>query len=59
MSKETWRKSTYTYANGNCVEVAFLDGVSVRDSKQPDAGRLSFPPSSWASFLNPRPRKRP
>jgi hypothetical protein len=49
----TWRKSTYSGAQGDCVEVA--DGVPgaipVRDSKQVQGPILTFTPSAWRSFL--------
>ncbi|MBP2339007.1 hypothetical protein JOF41_005185 [Saccharothrix coeruleofusca] len=51
-----WRKSSHSGGgtNGNCVEVAFSDlAVAVRDSKNPNAGLLSFPASSWQRFLRP------
>ena len=47
-----WVKSTLSYSNGNCVEVAGLpDGtVGVRDSKHPDGPQLTFPPATWTAF---------
>ncbi|MGI9000448.1 MAG: DUF397 domain-containing protein [Pseudonocardia sp.] len=37
-SPPTWRKSSFSGDEGNCVEVAALDdsGVAVRNSKRPD-----------------------
>jgi Domain of unknown function (DUF397) len=48
-----WRKSSYTYDNGNCVEVGWPEptGVAVRDSKQPTGPTLSFPTKAWRTFL--------
>ena len=48
-----WIRSSYSYANGNCVEVARLpDGqVGVRDSKNPQAAILRFTSSGWYAFL--------
>lgn len=48
-----WRTSTYSGENGNCVQVAPLDtAVGVRDSKNPNAGHLTFPPDAFAAFLD-------
>ena len=48
----TWRKSTYSSANGTCVEVAVVEPVvGVRDSKKIDAGHLTVPAAEWATFL--------
>ncbi|WP_037906522.1 DUF397 domain-containing protein [Actinacidiphila yeochonensis] len=48
----TWRKSSYSGGNGNCVEVAVLDGVvAMRDSKNPDGPTLQFTPAAFAAFL--------
>ena len=46
-----WRKSSRS--GGTCVEVASIEGVlaMVRDSKDPAGPVLSFPVSSWVSFL--------
>jgi hypothetical protein len=49
-----WRKSSWTHATGNCVEVAGLgDGaVGVRDSKDPRGSVLRFTPEEWKAFLD-------
>lgn len=49
-----WRTSTRSSSNGgNCVEVADnLPGrILVRDSKDRDAGTLTFTPTAWRTFL--------
>lgn len=52
MSQLQWYKSSYSSANGQCVEVAHLPSlVAVRDSKNPDASALVVPLDSWAMFL--------
>ncbi|MBB5915540.1 hypothetical protein BJY24_004452 [Nocardia transvalensis] len=47
-----WFKSSRSQNQGQCVEVAWLpDGqVGVRDSKNPDAGHLTFTPGEWDAF---------
>jgi hypothetical protein len=49
----TWKKSSLSTYNGNCVEVAGLtsDTISVRDSKNPRGGVLSFTPAEWDAFI--------
>jgi hypothetical protein len=53
-SDRIWCKSTYSMANGHCVEVAHLPGsaVGVRDSKDADGPVLVFGPDAWSTFLN-------
>jgi hypothetical protein len=47
-----WRKSTRS-GQGNCVEVAQLvQGVLVRDSKDPAGPALSFTHPEWEAFLS-------
>jgi Domain of unknown function (DUF397) len=47
-----WRKSSYSTATGNCVEVApATDGVFVRHSKHPAAGTIAFGLPTWIWFI--------
>jgi hypothetical protein len=48
-----WVKSSFSYSNGNCVEVASLYGgaVGVRDSRDADGLILRFDPREWHAFL--------
>lgn len=49
----SWIKSSLSFSNGNCVEVASLPdgGVGMRDSKDPDGPVLKFTPGEWHAFL--------
>jgi hypothetical protein len=47
-----WRKSSYSTATGNCVEVApTTNGMFVRHSKNPAAGTIAFGLPAWMSFI--------
>jgi Domain of unknown function (DUF397) len=48
-----WRKSSFSNAGGECVEVAALaDGrVAVRNSKAPDAGTVFFTRAEIGAWL--------
>ncbi|WFE29594.1 DUF397 domain-containing protein [Solwaraspora sp. WMMD791] len=52
LTDATWRTSSYSGGNGNCVEVAdnLPTVVAVRDSKDRSGPVLAFPPTAWASF---------
>jgi hypothetical protein len=48
-----WQKSSYSSANGQCVEVADLpEAVAVRDSKDPDGPKLVFTRADWQAFVS-------
>jgi hypothetical protein len=50
---EHWVKSSLSFSNGNCVEIAQLrDGrVAVRNSRHPSGPVLRFTPAEWQAFL--------
>lgn len=53
LSEARWHTSSYSGANGDCVEVAAnLPGaVAVRDSKDRGGPALVFPAAEWAAFI--------
>jgi len=48
-----WVKSSLSFSNGNCVEVAALPGgaVGVRSSRDPQGPALTFTRGEWDAFL--------
>lgn len=47
----TWRTSSYSGTNGNCVEIGCTaTAVQVRDTKDRDGLALTIPGDAWASF---------
>ena len=47
-----WRKSTYSGANNNCVEVVEGPETLVRDTQHRAAGHLAVPSAEWTALLN-------
>jgi Domain of unknown function (DUF397) len=52
LSSATWRKSSRSNGQMNCVEVADLNGGhrAVRDSKNPAGSALIFTAAEWSAF---------
>jgi hypothetical protein len=48
-----WVKSSLSFANGNCVEVASLpDGqIGVRNSREAEGAVLRFTSDEWQAFI--------
>ena len=48
-----WIKSSLSFSNGNCVEVASLPGgeIGVRNSRDTDGPVLRFTPGVWDAFV--------
>ncbi|MGW3949620.1 DUF397 domain-containing protein [Streptomyces sp. NPDC004752] len=49
-----WRKSSYSEnQDGGCIEVSdgYLEGVPVRDSKNPHGPAVIFETAAWSSFV--------
>jgi hypothetical protein len=52
LSGPRWRKSSRSGAQNDCVELVVASaGAAVRDSKNPEAGHVSFATPGWDSFL--------
>jgi Domain of unknown function (DUF397) len=52
-SGSVWLKSSLSFSNGNCVEVASLPdgGIGVRNSKDSAGPVLRFTSDEWHAFL--------
>jgi hypothetical protein len=52
LSRAGWRTSSYSGANGDCVEVApdVPAVIAVRDSQDPAGPQLAFPAARWTAF---------
>jgi hypothetical protein len=50
----TWRASSYSGGQGNCVEVApnLPTHIPVRDSKRPTGPALAFSANAWTAFVD-------
>ena len=48
-----WVKSSLSFANGNCVEVASLPDreIGIRNSRDAEGAVLRFTPDEWHAFL--------
>ncbi|GAA2657903.1 protein of unknown function (DUF397) [Actinosynnema pretiosum] len=52
LNSVTWRTSSASQGNGQCVAVALLGaGIALRDSKSPHAGTLVLPQYSATAFV--------
>ncbi|MGQ4268550.1 DUF397 domain-containing protein [Nocardiopsis changdeensis] len=47
-----WHKSSYSSGNNECVETReHVAGADIRDTRNQDAGHLTFPSSEWVATL--------
>lgn len=53
-ARTTWRTSSYSAEQGNCVEVApeGADVWRVRDTKDRDGGEFAVSAAQWRAFLD-------
>ena len=52
-SESRWVKSSLSFSNSNCVQVASLPdgGIGIRDSKNPGGPVLRFTSDEWRAFI--------
>lgn len=53
LKERLWRKSSYSSADSECVEVTVdrATSILVRDSKNKNGSPLPFSPAEWRRFL--------
>lgn len=53
LDRATWRKSSFSNDQGQCVEVAALSNgtIAVRNSNAPDAGAVFFTPAEMSAWI--------
>jgi hypothetical protein len=52
MNAGGWVKSSFSFANGNCVELRLSEGgIDVRDSRDRNGPVLHFGRRTWRRFL--------
>jgi hypothetical protein len=52
LPEQAWHKSSYSNGQGDCIEVAHLEGgVATRDSKDPSGPALRFSADGWGAFI--------
>jgi hypothetical protein len=52
MTELTWRKSSFSGSEANCVEIAASDRVLVRDTKNNSGVVLRITPAAWRKFAD-------
>ncbi|WP_152603766.1 DUF397 domain-containing protein [Amycolatopsis rifamycinica] len=48
----TWRKSSYSATEGECVEIYLAESVGVRDTKARHLGQLTVSRAAWAALCS-------
>ncbi|MDT0331345.1 DUF397 domain-containing protein [Nocardiopsis lambiniae] len=51
MNERTWHTSSYSGAQGDCVEVSEGLIIAVRDTRNRELGHLGFTASEWTALL--------
>jgi hypothetical protein len=52
MTERTWRTSSFSGSQANCVGVAVADRVLVHDTKNKSGAVLRFTPAAWRQFAD-------
>ncbi len=52
MTELTWRKSSFSGSQANCVEIAASGRVLIRDTKNNSGPVLRFTPAAWRTFAD-------
>ncbi|MFB9685575.1 DUF397 domain-containing protein [Amycolatopsis plumensis] len=47
-----WRKSSYSGAESNCVEVKLDRSIAIRDTKAREHGELTVSRAAWAAAVS-------
>lgn len=48
----TWRKSSHSATEGECVEVSLADSIGVRDTKARHLGQLTVSRAAWTALCS-------